>query len=262
MWRWRREPARCCPGPPSPLPSSARPRSERFRRWSPAATPAVPAVSPTDPTAGRGAGDDLPNPLEDKRRALRQEAVADVVSGRAKAEKRGVSTVLNLGRTFGTGTAGGKLPKKGRDQYVELAREKTDKIFVILAEFGNERHPDFPDKDADPNTAGPVTFDGPLHNQIPKPDRSVDNTTNWQAELPGRPLPRAVLRHRQAASSRSRPTTRPSPPGATASTARSPTGSRSSTTRPGTAVPATTRTTPTGTTRPSAPATSATTAGR
>ena len=149
-----------------------------------AATPVVPAVSATDPTAGRGAGDDLPNPLEDKRRALRQEAVADVVSGRAKAEKRGVSTVLNLGRTFGTGTAGGKLPKKGRDQYVELAREKTDKIFVILAEFGNERHPDFPDKDVNPNTAGPVTFDGPLHNQIPKPDRSLDNTTNWQASYP------------------------------------------------------------------------------
>ena len=28
-----------------------------------------------------------------------------------------------------------------RDQYVELAREKTDKIFVVLAEFGNERAP-------------------------------------------------------------------------------------------------------------------------
>jgi immune inhibitor A len=152
----------------------------------PVVPPAAPVASPTDATAERGVDDDLPNPLEDKRRALRQEAVADVVSGRAKVEKRGVSTVLNLGRTFGTGTgtAGGKLPEHGKDQYVELAREKTDKIFVILAEFGNERHPDFPDKDVDPNTAGPVTFDGPLHNRIPKPDRTLDNTTNWQPSYP------------------------------------------------------------------------------
>ncbi|MFD1050684.1 immune inhibitor A domain-containing protein, partial [Kibdelosporangium lantanae] len=68
------------------------------------------------------------------------------------------------------------------DQYVELGREKTDKIFVILAEFGNDRDPAYPDKDTDPNTAGPVRFDGPLHNQIPAPNRSVDNATVWQPD--------------------------------------------------------------------------------
>ena len=41
------------------------------------------------------------------------------------------------------------------DQYVELAREKTDKIFVVLAEFGNERAPGYPDQDTDQNIAGP-----------------------------------------------------------------------------------------------------------
>ena len=44
------------------------------------------------------------------------------------------------------------------DQYVELAREKTDKIFVVLAEFGNERHPSYPDQDTDPATPGPTTL--------------------------------------------------------------------------------------------------------
>src|SRR6185437_16718359 len=65
------------------------------------------------------------------------------------------------------------------DKYVELSREKTDKIFVVLAEFGNQRHPSYPDQDTDPNTAGPAVFDGPLHNKIPQPDRTKDNSTYW-----------------------------------------------------------------------------------
>ena len=65
---------------------------------------------------------------------------------------------------------------------MELSREKTDRIFVILAEFGNERHPDFPDVDSDAAQPGPLTFDGPLRNQIPQPDRAVDNKTIWQPD--------------------------------------------------------------------------------
>ena len=50
----------------------------------------------------------------------------------------------------------------------------------MLAEFGNERHPSYPDKDQDATIPGPATFEGPLNNQIPAPDRSVDNSTVWQ----------------------------------------------------------------------------------
>ena len=53
---------------------------------------------------------------------------------------------------------------------------------MILAEFGNERHPSYPDVDSDPATAGPTTFEGPLHNEIPEPDRAVDNRTVWQPD--------------------------------------------------------------------------------
>ena len=114
--------------------------------------------------------DELPNPVEEKRRELREVALRKVLKGNATVRKRGASQVVKVGRA------------NGEDQYVELAREKTDKIFVVLAEFGNERHPEYPDQDTDPATPGPARFDGPLHNQIPAPDRAKDNSTVWQPD--------------------------------------------------------------------------------
>lgn len=130
--------------------------------------------------------EDLPHPLEQKRRGLRQEAVTQVVNGEAKPVERGPSTVLRVGRQPDI-DAGGDTRRlmdrqRSRSQYVELARETTDRMFVVLAEFGDERAPDYPDQDTDPNTPGPVRFDGPDHNEIPKPDRSVDNSTIWQPD--------------------------------------------------------------------------------
>ncbi|MGB3440349.1 MAG: immune inhibitor A domain-containing protein [Actinophytocola sp.] len=145
--------------------------------------PTAQAAPPTGDQANAVAApvDDLPSPAEEKRRALRQEALSDVLSGEKKAEKRGSSTVVKMGEKPAAKTK--NRSKKGKvDQYVELGREKTDKIFVVLAEFGNERHPNYPDQDTDPNTVGPVKFDGPLHNEIPEPDRSKDNSTIWQAD--------------------------------------------------------------------------------
>jgi immune inhibitor A len=124
--------------------------------------------------------DDLPNPLEDKRRELREEALNGVLSGRFQTEERGGSTVVNVGRETFFDRLGRRLFK---DKYVELGREKTDRIFVILAEFGDERHPSYPDQDTHPATPGPVRFDGPLVNQIPEPDRTVDNSTVWRPDF-------------------------------------------------------------------------------
>ncbi|GGN70107.1 protease [Actinoplanes lobatus] len=143
----------------------------------------VAAAPPSDPVPSSAAGeaapvDDLPNPLEEKRRALREQAVSEVISGEAKVETRNGSKVVNLGRTYGNGGFG----HPGKNQYVELGREQTDKIFVILTEFGNTRHPSYPDQDTTTQYAGPSTFEGPLHNAIPAPDRSVDNSTVWQAD--------------------------------------------------------------------------------
>ena len=149
-----------------------------------AAPPVVPPDAVPSGKAAKPASDEMPNPFEARRRALRQQAVANVVSGRAKVVKRGASSVVNMGKvnvTGAAGTAGLTRAAAGKDQYVEVGREKTDKLFVILAEFGNERHPDYPDYDVNPATAGPVVYDGPAHNKIPQPDRTVDNVTNWNA---------------------------------------------------------------------------------
>jgi immune inhibitor A len=96
-----------------------------------------------------------------------------VARGQATVTTKGGSSVVKLK---------GRDRHGHHDRYVELARERTDRIFVILAEFGTERSPDYPDQDTDPRTPGPTVFDGPLHNAIPRPDRRVDNSTNWQAD--------------------------------------------------------------------------------
>jgi immune inhibitor A len=142
----------------------------------------APARAPAQQAKAAPTGDDLLNPLETQRRAARTTAVNDVISGTATPEKRGASTVVKVGKKTKPGVRPSAATSSTVDQYVELSREKTDKIFVVLAEFGNQRHPDYPDQDTDPNTPGPVRFDGPLHNQIPAPDRTQDQATVWQAD--------------------------------------------------------------------------------
>jgi immune inhibitor A len=142
------------------------------------ATPAA-AMPPSDRQAGFEAApvaDELPNLLEEKQRGARAIALNMVLNGQATAQRRGTSTVVKVGSKHRSDRRSGKV-----DRFVELSREKTDKIFVVLAEFGNDRHPSYPDQDTDPNTPGPARFDGPLHNEIPAPDRTVNNRANWQA---------------------------------------------------------------------------------
>jgi immune inhibitor A len=69
------------------------------------------------------------------------------------------------------GKAKGKVHQVAKGQYVELAREGEDKIWSVLGEFGNAI--------VQPQGGTP----GPLHNQIPQPDRSVDNVTIWTADF-------------------------------------------------------------------------------
>jgi immune inhibitor A len=151
---------------------------------SAAPVPAATLVPQAAEPAPRG-GDELAGPLEDKRRALREEALTELLNGTGKVEKRGASTVMKVSSTTAPKAvnARGAVRKQATttDQYVELSREKTDRIFVVLAEFGDERDPRYPDKDVNPATEGPVTWNGPLHDRIPAPDRSTDNSTIWQS---------------------------------------------------------------------------------
>ena len=160
--------------------------------------PQTVASAAAAPVKGVAAGpgalqvDDLPNPLAEKQNALRQEAITQVLNGTTKVQTKNGAQVVKVGNELDTAnaaTARGKRVKAarhGKDQYVRLSRERTEKIFVVLAEFGNERatdiDPRYGDMDTDPDTPGPTVFDGPLHNQIPEPDRSTDNSTIWQPD--------------------------------------------------------------------------------
>ena len=148
------------------------------------ATAAPPPPVKARAASPAGHSDDVPGSLEEKRRALRQQAVSELLRGTAKVERRGASRVVKLSSTRASKAVNRRGVTTAKpattDQYVELSREKTDRIFVVLAEFGNTRDPKYPDKDIDPSTPGPVTWNGPLHNKIPRPDRSQDNATVWE----------------------------------------------------------------------------------
>ncbi len=81
-------------------------------------------------------------------------------------------------RTGGTGAS----EKISKGQFGRVATTGKEKIFVVLAEFGETTHPAVPDDDGigDPESDA-TTFDGPMHNTIPEPDRAKDNSTMWQA---------------------------------------------------------------------------------
>ncbi|OON72650.1 immune inhibitor A domain-containing protein [Streptomyces tsukubensis] len=125
-----------------------------------------------DPAPAKGDTEhDLDGPFSKKQDALRQDALRQVISGDAKATERGASKVVKL----------------DDGKYVELGREKTDKIFTILVEFGDKvddttmYDPDGPDGPKPPVKKFGGT-PGPQHNEIAEPKRADDNSTAWQAD--------------------------------------------------------------------------------
>ena len=116
-----------------------------------AVSAAKPLTPPREPDAAPV--DNLPHPLGSEQAALRQEGMQMVLNGeRTKHGRNGVVRV-----------------KKGH--FVELDREGEDTIWTVLAEFGDTVNPTYG------GTAGP------LNNQIPKPDRRVDNSTIWTSDF-------------------------------------------------------------------------------
>lgn len=107
------------------------------------------------------AHDDRRHPMAVKQDALKQQALARRLQGDPAMQR--------------------KVAKVGRDQFVELDREGTDRVFVILAEFGDEQFTD-PRFQGPPPDGSTTDVTGPLHNEITAPDRSVDNSTLWQAD--------------------------------------------------------------------------------
>ncbi|MFJ5773619.1 immune inhibitor A domain-containing protein [Streptomyces sp. NPDC093094] len=122
-----------------------------------AKTPAVDRRDPASPKALQQEHN-LEGPFSKTQEAQREEALKQVISGQADLQNRSGSQVVELESS------------RGNSKYVELRREKTDKIFTILVEFGDQ---------VDSRYGGTP---GPLHNTIAKPDRTQDNSTAWQAD--------------------------------------------------------------------------------
>jgi immune inhibitor A len=123
-----------------------------------AATGRAPAGE--DGTTG-STSDNLKSPFADRQANLRDKAAQRVMTGQA------------------TATGKNKVVRLGDHKFVELAREGEDSILTVLAEFGTTEatHSHF---------GGPFTHlggPGPLHNRIPEPDRTVDNTTIWEPDF-------------------------------------------------------------------------------
>lgn len=127
-------------------------------------------VDRRDPGSAKGGAHDLEGPYSEQQDAQRQAALEQVIAGDKKVSTRNGSKVV-------------KLDDK---KYVELGREKTDKIFTVLVEFGDKVDDTTM---IDPDGDGPKPpvkkyggTPGPLHNTIAKPDPAKDNSTAWQAD--------------------------------------------------------------------------------
>jgi immune inhibitor A len=113
------------------------------------------AAQPATKGNDHARGDNFPGKLARKQIGLRQQGLDMVLKGQAKA------------------TGANQVVEVGKGQFVELAQTGEDQILTFLGEFGPLQandHPGHPAHLGDP---------GPLHNAIPAPDRSVDNTTIW-----------------------------------------------------------------------------------
>jgi immune inhibitor A len=128
-------------------------------------TPAIGAPA-ADPTPGsdkaKHGKDNLPDPKADQQREVKKQAIADLLSGKAKLQTRNGSKVIQV----------------KDDLFVEYQQApKTDPIFTMLVNFGDK---------TDPRTGGTP---GPVVNQIPQPDRNWDgnstdnNSTLWRSDF-------------------------------------------------------------------------------
>ena len=96
--------------------------------------------------------DNPSHPLGDAQNALKQ---------------KGLEAKLN-------GKASGPVVQVAHGQFVELERQGEDSIWTVLGEFGDAESP------YGILQGGAL---GPQHNQIPQPDRSLDNTTIWAPDF-------------------------------------------------------------------------------
>ena len=115
--------------------------------------PAPEAVGAPDELLDVGANTDNPgHPLGDEQARLKVQAVEQKLNGKTD----------------------GNVAEVAKGQFVELEREGEDSIWTVTGEFGDLDSPFGILQSGVP---------GPSHNEIPEPDRSIDNTTIWAPDF-------------------------------------------------------------------------------
>ena len=151
--------------------------------FAPAAI-AAPADDSTPAAAQRL--DNRPGPLTERQNERRKAAQKLILSGQASPGEDGVVQLAD-------------------DKYYEASVTGTGRLFTILSEFGDQ-------------ASGKLgSTPGPLHNEIPEPDRAVNNSTHWMADFDAAARTRTCS---SATASRSRTSTRSSRRARTRSPAR------------------------------------------
>ena len=115
------------------------------------ATATPPADDPSS-VPGAAKSDDRGDAAESERRDLRERATELVLSGERTVQDRG----------------GSKAVRIAPGQWAQYGLQSSDNVLTFLVEFGDQKDERFGEAPA-----------GPQHNEIPEPDRSVDNTTYW-----------------------------------------------------------------------------------
>ncbi len=131
-------------------------------------TAAHAAPPPEEPTAAPDRAHDLPNPLAEKQRELRQEALEQVLEG--EATPRGDNRVVEV----------------ANGQYVELAQEDSDAIWTVLGEFGDLPHNAIPepDRSQDNTTIWTEDFSQPYFDRLLYSSADgVTSVANYYEEL-------------------------------------------------------------------------------
>src|SRR4051812_10093877 len=117
---------------------------------------ATPDATPSAAADADGAAiqrvDDRPDSQDAERRAGIEDAVAKVVRGEATPVTKG----------------GGKAVQVSPGQWAQYGLQSTDSILTFLVDFGDQK-----------DSRYPTAPTGPVHNNIPEPDRTKDNSTYW-----------------------------------------------------------------------------------
>ncbi|WP_353826619.1 immune inhibitor A domain-containing protein [Agromyces sp. SYSU T0242] len=121
--------------------------------FGPAAIAAPANDSPSaEARAAEARPDNRPGPLTERQNERRKAAQRLILSGQAAPGEDGTVQLAD-------------------DKYYQAAVTGTGQVFTILSEFGDQ------------GSGKLGTEPGPLHNQIPEPDRTVNNSTHWRSDF-------------------------------------------------------------------------------